>query len=50
MGAGHFDLRYATEVNPTDERWELCERVLARNDVIETLSRGWGERSPRPGT
>ena len=48
--ANAFDLRYATEVNPTDERWELCERVLARNDVIETLSRGWSERSPRPGT
>ena len=39
-----FDLRYAGDVIPKDERWELCEKVLARNDVKKRLSRGWGER------
>jgi hypothetical protein len=31
-------------VVPKDERWELCTKVLARNDVKKRLSRGWGER------
>ena len=38
-----FDLRYAMDVNPTDERWELYDLVLSRANVIETLSHGWGE-------
>lgn len=42
--ANAFDLRYAGDVIPKDERWELCEKVLARNDVKKRLSRGWGER------
>jgi superfamily II DNA/RNA helicase len=43
--ANAFDLRYAADVEAPGERWELCERVLARHDVIEQLSRGWKERS-----
>ncbi len=43
--ANAFDLRYADGVTADDERWELCERVLARSDVVERLSRGWGERA-----
>lgn len=39
-----FDLRYCDDVDPKGERWELCEKVLARNDVKKRLSRGWGER------
>lgn len=39
--ANAFDLRYADTVTADDARWELCERVLARTDVIERLSRGW---------
>lgn len=42
--ANAFDLRYASDVDPKGERWELCEKVLARNDVTKRLSRGWGER------
>jgi hypothetical protein len=42
--ANAFDLRYAGDVVPKDERWELCEKVFARNDVKKRLSRGWGER------
>ncbi len=42
--ANAFDLRYAGDVDPKGERWELCEKVLARNDVKKRLSRGWGER------
>jgi hypothetical protein len=42
--ANAFDLRYAADVEATDERWELFERVLARHDVVERLSRAWGQR------
>jgi superfamily II DNA or RNA helicase len=42
--ANVFDLRYASSVTDDDNRWELCERVLARTDVTKRLSLGWGER------
>jgi superfamily II DNA/RNA helicase len=41
--ANAFDLRYA-DVDVSEARWELCDRVLARPDVTEQLSRGWNER------
>ena len=41
--ANAFDLRYAGDV-VKGERWEFCEKVLARNDVKKRLFRGWGER------
>ena len=39
--ANAFTLRYSDDVDDDQRRWELCERVLARRDVIERLSRGW---------
>ena len=42
--ANAFDLRYANGATEDDQRWELCERVLARADVQKRLSLGWGER------
>lgn len=42
--ANAFDLRYAGDMTPKGERWELCEKVLARHDVKQRLSRAWGER------
>lgn len=42
--ANAFDLRYAGDVTPKGDRWELCEKVLACHDVKQRLSRGWGER------
>jgi hypothetical protein len=42
--ANAFDLRYATDVTADEQRWELCERFLARTDVTKRLSLGWGER------
>lgn len=42
--ANAFDLRYAGDVVSKGERWDPCEKVLARNDVKKRLSRGWGER------
>ena len=36
-----FELRYEHHVNPNTERWELCARVLARQDVAERLSAPW---------
>ncbi|ABE37252.1 helicase-like protein [Rhodopseudomonas palustris BisB5] len=47
--ANAFDLRYASDVDPKGERWELCEKVLARADVTKRLSRGWGERERADG-
>ena len=39
--ANAFDLRYGQTVMPEGPGWELCEKVLARRDVIERLSEGW---------
>ena len=44
QAANAFDLRYATGATQDEQRWELCERVLARPDVTKRLSLGWGER------
>ncbi|WP_246733394.1 hypothetical protein [Methylobacterium sp. BTF04] len=43
--ANAFDLRYADDVDASGPPWESCERVLARRDVTERLSRGWGEHA-----
>jgi superfamily II DNA or RNA helicase len=45
--ANAFDLRYANGATEDDQRWELCERVLARADVQRRLSLGWGERAEK---
>ena len=42
--ANAFDLRYAAGATSDDQRWKLCERVLARTDVQKRLSVGRGER------
>lgn len=42
--ANAFDLRYGGDVDATGAPWELCERVLARHDVVDRLSRAWNER------
>jgi superfamily II DNA/RNA helicase len=47
--ANVFDLRYASGVTDDENRWELCERVLARPDVTKRLSLGWGERQEKTG-
>jgi superfamily II DNA or RNA helicase len=39
--ANAFDLRYGSTVEPRGPGWELCERVLARRDVVKKLSEGW---------
>ena len=39
--ANAFDLRYGKTVIPEGPGWELCEKVLARRDVVERLSAGW---------
>ncbi len=36
-----FELRYKGTVNPDENRWELCSRVLARKDVVDKLSEPW---------
>ena len=39
--ANAFDLRYGATIEPSDERWELCERVLSRKDILDRLSASW---------
>jgi len=36
-----FELKYAGTINPDANRWELCSKVLSRQDVSERLSRSW---------
>jgi len=39
--ANAFDLRYASTVEPKGSKWETCEKVLSRRDIVERLSEGW---------
>jgi CRISPR/Cas system endoribonuclease Cas6 (RAMP superfamily) len=36
-----FEMRYEQTIDPDENRWELCARVLARRDVVERLSEPW---------
>lgn len=38
-----FEIRYQTKdsIDPSKERWELCERVLSRQELVDRLSEGW---------
>ena len=36
-----FEMRYKETIDPDQNRWELCSRVLARKDVVEKLSESW---------
>lgn len=36
-----FEMRYKETIDPDENRWELCSRVLAREDVIDKLSESW---------
>ena len=36
-----FELRYKETIDPDQNRWELCSRVLARKDVVAKLSESW---------
>lgn len=36
-----FDVRYQSAVEPDQNRWELCSKVLARRDVVERMSQPW---------
>jgi hypothetical protein len=33
--------RVTETINPDENRWELCSRVLSRKDVVEKLSEAW---------
>lgn len=38
-----FEIRYQGDesIDPDKDRWELCERVLAKQELVERLSEGW---------
>lgn len=39
--ANTFDLRYGGTVDADEPSWGLCEKVLARRDVMDRMSKGW---------
>ncbi len=36
-----FEIRYERKIDPDEDRWELCSRVLARRDIVDRLSAPW---------
>lgn len=36
-----FDLRYQSAINPDENKWQNCSKVLSRKDVIDKLSESW---------
>ncbi len=36
-----FEMLYQATIDPDQDRWELCSRVLARRDVVDRLSVPW---------
>lgn len=36
-----FEIRYESDVNPNENRWETCSRVLSRKDIEARMTRGW---------
>jgi superfamily II DNA or RNA helicase len=36
-----FELRYQSSIEPNQNRWELCSRVLALKDIADRLSEPW---------
>lgn len=39
--ANAFDMRYGDKIDPEGPAWEKCERVLARRDIVQLMSKGW---------
>lgn len=37
-----FTVKYRTSNDPEANKWELCERVLSRKDIVDVLSEPWG--------
>lgn len=36
-----FELRYRETIDPENNRWERCSRVLSRRDMEDRLSEPW---------
>lgn len=36
-----FELNAKSSLEPDQNRWELCSRVLSRKDIVEQLSKSW---------
>lgn len=36
-----FEIRYEKDVNPDENRWETCSRVLSRKDIEERMAKAW---------
>ena len=36
-----FELRYEPTLSPDENRWELCAKVLSRQDVVDRVSEPW---------
>jgi hypothetical protein len=38
---GVFELRYERPVDPDKHCWELCARVLSRQDIMQVMMSPW---------
>lgn len=36
-----FDMRYQSTINPDENKWQNCSKVLSRKDVVDKLSESW---------
>jgi len=36
-----FEMRYKETIDPEENRWELCSKVLSRTDVLQKMSEAW---------
>ncbi len=36
-----FDIKYNDDTDPTKNNWEKCNKILARKDIIDLLSKPW---------
>ena len=36
-----FTVKYRTSLDPEENRWELCSKVLSRKDIVDVLSVPW---------
>ena len=39
--ANAFDIRHTVAAPTKGSPWEKCERVLARRDIVQLMSKGW---------
>lgn len=36
-----FDVKYNDDTDPNKNNWEKCNKILARKDIVDLLSKPW---------